>query len=348
MNPRHVACKLCRERKVRCPGQQPACDKCRRAGEECIYLPAQKPFKSASDLHETVEALQKRLNEAETLILNMGGHLRNTVAVPSSRGFVAWPASPDFSTLAPPSLSEPSIVSRGSATQDHQEVLYHQPHPQLPEPESSQVTASRGGAAGNVFQGNEPMDFDESLMLDFNQESFEQAQVVTRHSFHESPSQPTDIPPLAPSRDAPRSATGSMAEDTGVATVLDPLAAYCSSVIRREAEMAGLATAVADYIAWMRNMPSTGAPPVTNPVYQQMLQNIEIRVRELVEIAHKKHDGPLRGLLGALGGASGGDMAARVAVLEDDLQKQMRDQASFFKTEYDACKFLSEQAQKRP
>lgn len=111
--------------------------------------------------------------------------------------------------------------------------------------------------------------------------------------------------------------------------------------------MAGVATAVADYIAWMRNIPSTGAPPVTNAVYQQMLQNIEIRVRELAEISHEKHEVPLKHLLEALG-ASGGDIAARVAGLEEDLQRQMRDQAAFFKTEYNACKFLADQTQTRP
>lgn len=53
--------KLCRDRKVRCGGEQPACEKCRRAGEQCVYLPTQKPSKA--ELAQTVEALQKRLGE---------------------------------------------------------------------------------------------------------------------------------------------------------------------------------------------------------------------------------------------------------------------------------------------
>jgi hypothetical protein len=56
---RHTACKSCRERKVRCGGEQPACAKCRAAGEECVYLPTQRPTRA--DLTQTVEALQKRL-----------------------------------------------------------------------------------------------------------------------------------------------------------------------------------------------------------------------------------------------------------------------------------------------
>jgi hypothetical protein len=140
---------------------------------------------------------------------------------------------------------------------------------------------------------------------------------------------------------------GSISEENG-RPILDALGVYCSSVIRRDCEVLGLATAVADYIAWMRKVPSTGAPSVTDTVYQQMMANIETRVRELVEIAQKSHEVPLRDLLGAVERASTSPMAARVATLEADLQKQMRDHTNFFKTDYDTCKLLSEQAQKRP
>jgi hypothetical protein len=212
----------------------------------------------------------------------------------------------------------------------------------------------RGLARSNEFQGTEPMDYDKSpteiflqLGLPFSRESDEQGRVAEQHACHGSLPKPTDIPTLVPSSSATGSRFGSIAEETGV-VVLDALAGYCSSVVRRECEMAGLATAVADYIAWIRKIPSTGAPPITNSVYQQMMANIEIRVRELIETSQKRHDEPLRDLLGALEGASGGTMAARVARLEDDLQKQMCDDTNFFKTGYDACKLLSEQTQKRP
>lgn len=59
--------KLCRDRKVRCGGEQPACEKCRRAGEQCVYLPTQKPSKA--ELAQTVEALQKRLGEVTVYIV---------------------------------------------------------------------------------------------------------------------------------------------------------------------------------------------------------------------------------------------------------------------------------------
>ncbi len=56
---RHTACKLCRDRKVRCSGEQPACETCQRAGEECVYVSACRPNKV--DLVQTVETLQERL-----------------------------------------------------------------------------------------------------------------------------------------------------------------------------------------------------------------------------------------------------------------------------------------------
>ncbi|KAB5571925.1 hypothetical protein GE09DRAFT_1054134 [Coniochaeta sp. 2T2.1] len=139
---------------------------------------------------------------------------------------------------------------------------------------------------------------------------------------------------------------------TSTSTILTPLSAYCSSVIRRESEVAGLAASVADYLAWMRNVPYNGAPPATNAVFQTMLENIEIRARELVEISQRGHDGLLKELLGALSaggcGGSSGDMAAKVAELEEKLEGERREHSAFFKTEYDACKFLKEQMRKRP
>ena len=56
---RHMACKTCRERKVRCDGGQPACEKCQRSSEECIYPTGSR--KTKTDLVESMEMLQERL-----------------------------------------------------------------------------------------------------------------------------------------------------------------------------------------------------------------------------------------------------------------------------------------------
>ncbi|KAB5572547.1 hypothetical protein GE09DRAFT_1217106 [Coniochaeta sp. 2T2.1] len=326
MNSRHIACKLCRERKVRCPGQQPVCDRCRRAGEECVYLPAQRQSKGGSHLAETVEALQKRLDEAEALILSMNGHSGSTMAGPSSFAYTGWPTTPDFTTLAAPGLTLPSGSTSSLGINQHDLVYQHSsgPQPHL-------VTTSERGAPGqNGLQDSEAMDFD--IDLSFNQLTDPQPQpAVTQPSSTSSPPTTTSTPSASAS------------------TILTPLAAYCSSVIRRESEVAGLAASVADYLAWMRNVPYNGAPPATNAVFQTMLENIEIRARELVEISQRGHDEPMKELLGALAGdGTGSEMAAKVAELEEKLERQRREHSAFFKTEYDACKFLKEQMRKRP
>lgn len=63
---RHLACKTCRDRKVRCDGLQPACQKCERAGEKCVYI---MPFKqSKAELAESMEMLQERLGRRPHLL----------------------------------------------------------------------------------------------------------------------------------------------------------------------------------------------------------------------------------------------------------------------------------------
>lgn len=286
---------------------------------------------------------------------------------PSSYGF-DWPTNSDFSGLAPSNLSDPPIAQSAGARSSfssqighHPDLMYQQPSLHSPELQSAQPTAGQRELAGrSEFPGGgEPMDFDKSplelylqLGMPFNKDSHEPGQAATHSSRHGSTSNPTDISTLASSsssssRDAAGVGTGLMAKETSAA-VVDAVAAYGSSVIRRECEVVGVATAVADYIAWVRKVPSTGAPPITNSVYQQMMANIEVRVRELIEIAQQRHEGPLRDLLGALEGSSSGAVAARVASLEADFQRQLRDHTHFFETNYDACKRLSDQARNRP
>ncbi|KAL2179695.1 uncharacterized protein P884DRAFT_283541 [Thermothelomyces heterothallicus CBS 202.75] len=332
MNSRRIA-----YRKVRCPGEQPAYAKCLQAGEECVYLPAQRPTKA--NLNETIEALQKRLNETENMILKMRAYSSYADATPTRWSYnFDWPAMSDFSTLAPPNLSaEPPATPLGVA--------------------NGFFASERNGSTDS--RAGEPMDFDRapadlSFQLGFpstgNDKGHEQGQAACQEAGHGSLSSPrgtsTFTPPSSRDADA-RSGTGSTDDVTGSA-VVDALGAYCSAVIRRECEVVGIANIVADYIAWMRKLPATGAPPVTNTMYQQMMANIETRVRELVEVAQKRHDEPLRNLLLALENASSTAVAGRVANLEADLQKQRRDHTNFFEKQYDTCKFLSEQAQKLP
>lgn len=305
------------------------------------------------------------------MILKMRAYSSYADATPTRWSYnFDWPAMSDFSTLAPPNLSaEPPATPLGVANgffacQIGQQSLMHQqsnrpssgPQP-LQLPVGQMEVAERNGSTDS--RAGEPMDFDRapadlSFQLGFpstgNDKGHEQGQAACQEAGHGSLSSPrgtsTFTPPSSRDADA-RSGTGSTDDVTGSA-VVDALGAYCSAVIRRECEVVGIANIVADYIAWMRKLPATGAPPVTNTMYQQMMANIETRVRELVEVAQKRHDEPLRNLLLALENASSTAVAGRVANLEADLQKQRRDHTNFFEKQYDTCKFLSEQAQKLP
>lgn len=299
-----------------------------------------------------------------------------------------WPTgSSGFSSPAPPCLFDPPGSFFGSpGSHQGQDLVCQQPNLHSSElPPSSEPSATQSGLSGAggraTFQAGEPMDFDKSplelclqLGLPLGQGGHELGQgplVAAPQTCNGSTSSPSGIeststltassaayepPETTELSGAGRSKTAAVSDSDSegpagagaAAAVVDALAAYCSSVVRRECEVAGLATAVADYIAWVRGVPAAGAPPVTNAVYQQMLANIETRVRELVELAKRRHDEPLRDLLRALEGASPPDLASRVAGLEARLERQMREHTRFFETEYTACKPLSEQARKRP
>ena len=56
---RHLACVLCRDRKVKCDGGKPSCDKCIKAGETCSYTI--NPKASRAELHQTILQLNERI-----------------------------------------------------------------------------------------------------------------------------------------------------------------------------------------------------------------------------------------------------------------------------------------------
>lgn len=56
---RHLACVLCRDRKVKCDGGKPSCEKCIKAGETCSYMV--NPKASRAELHETILQLNERI-----------------------------------------------------------------------------------------------------------------------------------------------------------------------------------------------------------------------------------------------------------------------------------------------
>lgn len=136
-------------------------------------------------------------------------------------------------------------------------------------------------------------------------------------------------------------------EDTGAA-ILGPITRFSSAIFRAQAETLVMASVVADYIAWLRKAPPGGGIPNVSesPVYLGMLDNLEVRLRELCEMSQSRSTSALRELVSDLGAIAppGGEMAARLDSLEEDLQREARGRAEVFRSRYNPCALLSEQA----
>ncbi|KAL1857611.1 hypothetical protein Daus18300_010251 [Diaporthe australafricana] len=138
-----------------------------------------------------------------------------------------------------------------------------------------------------------------------------------------------------------------ISEETGAA-ILDPVTTFSSAIFRNQAEASVMASVVADYIVWLRKAPPGGGVPAAfeSPVYLGMLDNLEIRLRELCEMSESRSSGALRELVTALEALAppGGAMAARLNSLEGDLQKEARERAETFRARYNPCELLSQQS----
>ncbi|KAK2740287.1 hypothetical protein FQN57_006167 [Myotisia sp. PD_48] len=62
--PRHIACRTCRERKIRCDGQQP-CSRCAGQSQICVYSTPSNSDATASDLSQQLQMMNDRLIRAE-------------------------------------------------------------------------------------------------------------------------------------------------------------------------------------------------------------------------------------------------------------------------------------------
>ncbi len=145
-------------------------------------------------------------------------------------------------------------------------------------------------------------------------------------------------------------ARGAETSDNISAPMAALLAEFSSSVFHSQAEIAGMSLAVADYISWMRKVPTGIAPPNTSLVYVNVLEAVENRLREMREIAQTRPRAAFRDMVASLQaiGPVGASMCDSLAHLEKEFDKQSADVANFFQTWYNACAALSEQAQNVP
>ncbi|KAI9819302.1 MAG: hypothetical protein M1827_007459 [Pycnora praestabilis] len=62
---RRTACDVCRERKVRCDGDRPICQRCMRLGHSCGYTVTKRQDASRYEVCQALETLHERLAQAE-------------------------------------------------------------------------------------------------------------------------------------------------------------------------------------------------------------------------------------------------------------------------------------------
>ncbi|GAW10993.1 hypothetical protein ANO14919_003320 [Xylariales sp. No.14919] len=352
---RHIACKLCRDRKVRCDGGQPSCEKCRRSGETCIYVPTHKPTKA--DLAQTIESLQERLDKAEAYILTHGNTNKHTatneqlpMATPSSMIGVEYPDCSSFN------LQMPTTVPTGDpfmSTGAHGIPPTPFSHHSLPmSPENLDSEFMNYMPSPHMGLPNDPSHFQ---MEDLRRMDEMSGPSTTPSSFRrESVYSHRQMPSLREVRIANGSSTsatspppspsgrGHRAEDAN--HILAELTAFGMAVFNTQAEIAGISSVVAEYLEWMRKAPSTNGqgPPKENPA---VLEALETRVRELNALAGTRHMEAWRQSVNRLERIPG--VGAMLNLFDNEMQRRSGETAEFFHTNYDICSPLAEQLMRK-
>ncbi|KAI5924966.1 hypothetical protein F4810DRAFT_104944 [Camillea tinctor] len=345
---RHIACKLCRDRKVRCDGGQPSCEKCRRSGETCVYVPTHKPTKA--DLAQTIESLQERLDKAEAYILRHSNTNRppsSDQPVPGSNSTIGVEYSdcPSFAMQIPSTgPSGEQFIPAGLNGMPHTPYTHHTvpfhpdnleqdffnylPSPNMTvrnEPSPFQVDDVRvmeevpGSCATSPFRR-------ESMYGHMHMPSLREVRAINSSSTSTTP------PPSSPGCRSPRG------EDVG--KVLAELTSFGMAVFNTQAEIAGISSVVAEYLEWMRK-----ASPVTGPGLPKpnltVLEALETRVREVHSMATSRHLEAWRQTISMLERVDG--VGAMLNLFDAEIQRRTAETAEFFQTSYDVCAALPEQ-----
>ncbi|XXH00678.1 hypothetical protein Hte_007028 [Hypoxylon texense] len=339
---RHMACKqeVCRDRKVRCDGE-PNCENCRRMGEMCVYIPSGKPTRA--DLAQTVEILQDRLDRAEAYIAGKCNEIqRNSISsshadsahdsavglenpdqflsmsglLPSGNGFMTPNSNGQNRDTAhtldgfdSDMLNEMSHLGRGSQDEGS--------HLQL-ENLMANATAHNGpstyqpgdGAGAGVGAGRTCIP------------SLQEIRALSNgsHSRPGTAKSPTCVP-------------NETEEYTKV--LLEGIADLSVAIFAAHAEMAGVASVVAEYLAWVRK---TALKP---PDSARILEILETRVRELHQMAENRHRSAWQHTTNMLENMD--RAAAQLKAVEEEIQSRTARVSQFFDGKYNVSVPLSEQ-----
>ncbi|CAN8104620.1 unnamed protein product [Discula destructiva] len=389
---RHMACKFCRDRKVRCGGEQPVCEKCRRAGETCVYLPTRRSPTKAG-FTKTINTLQKRLEEAEERIYKMGRPPSNTATPQPQMPYgQLWPTNPEYMASTFFQSQMPALLSSEAVNHHHlsptgPSARFYPRHGKSDEPaESTQHdmmdsldTPSPYSASARTdplhFPGEDAEsgdnvypDLSARLGLQFQGDSSGSYQPREQSLAASSGSALAALLPSSMSRLESLPTTGPDVDEI-YEPMMTTMAGFATAIFQGQAEICGISGVLTEHVAWLRKSPPGMVTPsgTNNAVYTNVLETIEIRLREIREIAETKHQQAFEEMAAAikmLKPAAGGSVAAApeessssssrrnpasdIGELVGALQKQTAALSQFFQQRYNACVSLSEQIRSLP
>ena len=348
---RHKACNLCRDRKVRCDGTQPVCDKCRRQGESCVYSPTYKPTKA--ELAQTVENLRDRIGKLWEILFPI---MANVLwCKDSAESYFVKQRS-----YGPPSSREQqrSIAAQSINTAHMDGAPYSAP---IPSPASTLGQFSFMNRNGKTIDALPSLDIGYfntgpvtagNDLTDFRVDNLTLPDDPHTESFHIRRAGGANIPSLREIRalnsisvsSSCSNPTQEMCEqgngNSSAQQVLAQLQAFSSTIFITQAEIAGISSAVAEYLAWLKKVPGLPKVPTDSTA---LLETLEARVQEMQEMAEEKHWQAWRMMLEKLDDTSTGEYAHLLSECEAEMRKRTAEVAQDFHAGYDVGKAMQEQ-----
>ncbi|PVH72164.1 hypothetical protein DL98DRAFT_502707 [Cadophora sp. DSE1049] len=333
---RHTACKLCRDRKVRCSGEQPACETCQRAGEECVYVPACRPNKV--DLVQTVETLQERLDKAEDLIRQMesqaqtnrmaqlSGTLspRNLTPIPS-----IFHQSPHFTPSSNAGLASEQISFPpqwfGHNSGGPPRVLDQLPDNYFFGLQNPIEDLSSMNEAGQFRVVNSDV---RSSSSSLNSVAITNTLVPSLREVRELNS--ASEYPLLPTSDERTSSWSERGESNIIAA---ELTAFTRTIFSAQSDIAGISLVLAEYLEYIRKAPKTYD-------HSGMLEKLESRAREVHDLARTRHYVAWKNMVATLESLP---LGSRLRELEGEVCRHLAQEERFFHGNYDMKASLYEQ-----
>ncbi|GAB1214364.1 hypothetical protein ATERTT37_003526 [Aspergillus terreus] len=326
---RHMACRTCRERKVRCDGGQPSCETCKRHGEKCVYVQSARQTKN--DLLAKIDNLQERLARAEAKLNDT-----SAVSCPDRYGapVMPTPALSSIETSPPPSshLNRPPSVLPTPVTPlgNVSGVEATLPTPDELAGVMSPLTSVLGPSTTEETSLSLPWSLAFPPFL--GEQTVSEPGRVTADS---GQLEGHPLSPCLPTLRAIRALNGqqlqqqtqrggSQSPDDG-GIILRELIRFVSATFTNQVYVGGMTTAVAEYLAWARRTPDIN--------YSQVLEILEARLRETATLANTKYWLEFQNLQTSLGNLDA--YKWKLGVLEHELQAAEADISTFFGTNYD-------------